>query len=179
MNKNLSRPGRPVRSDRDRWSATELGPFITAEVRLTAAQTVATGQSATHTVTWSSARDDFWTFWNGGQKLIVPRGLEGLYIIDGNALWATSNSGSRIHEIRLLRGGVTSILDRSTGIADDLTSANQGLPVFRRFYLQEADEIFLNVGQNTGGNLDLAATQEMTRLSLVRLGPHLAGRSKV
>lgn len=122
-----------------------------------------------HTVEMEDSEFDSHAFWNAGvnpERLTVPAGSAGIYLIVGQGSWASSAAGRKA--VWIFKNGVRVAIAEVNGDDDGL-----GLSFTVSTFVQLAvnDYVELVVRQDSGGALDLlgAADASYTQIQMVRV----------
>lgn len=112
--------------------------------------------------------DGFHSTVSNTEKLTIPSGKDGKYLITASGMWATSNVGTRF--FRLQKNGTTNLGNGAK--QDTVPSGAFSQSVCEVVDLVAGDYITVDVYQSSGSSLNIGSTNdyEYTRLEIVRLG---------
>ena len=149
------------------WATPSTAAFRGCRVYKSANQSIA--NSTDTTVTWdleSFDTDGFHDNVTNNNRITIPAGLGGKYLVSINIGWAVNSTGARFHYLYL--NALATILDYA-GVAPNSGGAQRDV-VSTIINLTAGDYLQVQVNQNSGGALNLASNEYYNNFSVVYLG---------
>lgn len=136
---------------------------FTTRVHRTSDLSIVTGTPTA--LTWQAADYDPAAMWNGSTLITVP--ITGVYLICHNVIWATSAIGVRTARV-LVNGSSTGVHVNVVGnLLASFNAVNGGTTIK---FLTQGNTVALEVEQDSGLGLAVAASSQRTFLAISLLG---------
>ena len=135
-----------------KWASAGTS-FVGCRLTKSASQTIS--NSTDTALTWDTETydtDGFHSTVSNTDRITIPSGKTGYYLVEFRCTWVDADVGVRRHRIKKNAGG-TVVMNFHQAAADD--NNNQSAQMSDVIYLSATDYIYAEVRQNSGGNMDV------------------------